>query len=236
MHILTEYHNSKSPDRNAEYVYCIKKNIENPTIDGIHLFVENDTVVDFVENQKKVTIIRKNQRPTYGEFIRYAAEKLDSNICIIANTDIVISDGFETLSKEYLKDKFISLSRWDSAGKNISHYDFAYSQDAWVFLSPISIPNSDFNLGVLGCDNRIAYEAHSAGLDVRNPSGVLKTIHYHESNYRTYSAHDTLKGKYLFVYNTDNLDSVPLKIICDPSTIGGAVTKVRADREIKRNG
>lgn len=235
MHILTEYHNSKSQERNAEYIYCIKKNIENPIIEGIHIFIGEDTIVDFIGSSQKVFIIRKKQRPTYDEFIRYAAENLDSSICIIANTDIVIAEGFEKLSKEYLEGKFISLSRWDSIGKKTSHYDFAYSQDAWVFLSPISISNSDFNLGILGCDNRIAYEAHSSGLDVRNPSGFLKVVHYHESNYRTYKVQDTLRGKYLFVYNTDNLDSVPLKIICDPATIGEAVRKVRTDRENKIN-
>ena len=38
------------------------------------------------------------------------------------------------------------------------------TQDAWIWLSPIRVPNADFELGRLGCDGAIAHRFKSAGI------------------------------------------------------------------------
>ena len=85
------------------------------------------------------------------------------------------------------------------------------SQDSWIFKSPIVIDErSNFLMGKPGCDNRIVQILHENGYGVRNPSKKIKSMHYHQTNYRTYSNIETIPGPYLLIKSTDNLNDVSL--------------------------
>src|SRR5438477_8659111 len=55
---------------------------------------------------------------------------------------------------------------------------FANSQDAWIFLSPIHVPNCDFEIGTLGCDNAFAHRVKTAGYIPLNACDQHKIFHY----------------------------------------------------------
>ena len=87
------------------------------------------------------------------------------------------------------------LSRWDEAADGtLRHFDRPYSQDAWIFVPPLPRLVSDFNLGKLGCDNRLAYEAERVGLIVSNPSRSVRARHLHQSAVRRYTRKQRLGG------------------------------------------
>ena len=65
---------------------------------------------------------------------------------------------------------------------------------------------SDFNLGIPGCDNRIAWELYRAGYKLINPASKIKSYHYHPSDLHNYhdetgevKAYCYIAKPYLFV-------------------------------------
>ena len=50
-----------------------------------------------------------------------------------------------------------ALSRYDWLQGAWHLFNRPDSQDAWIFHTPVKITNANFNLGVGGCDNKVAY-------------------------------------------------------------------------------
>ena len=96
---------------------------------------------------------------------------LNENV-VIANArhEIDISNG-----NSYMDENF----------KKIFH---ANTQDAWFYKTPIRVENTDFELGLVGCDNAIAHRLQASGYIVFNMPERFKIIHV-----------DNLRGK-----NSDN--------------------------------
>ena len=92
-------------------------------------------------------------------------------------------------------DTAFALARWepDSSGK-VSLRDRNDSQDAWIFRGPIRRMESDYPMGVPGCDNRLAEELRRAGYTVLNPSFSIRSYHLH-SGHRTPWTGDARKGE-----------------------------------------
>jgi len=69
----------------------------------------------------------------------------------------------------------------DENFKQIFH---ANTQDAWFYKTPIYVENTDFELGLVGCDNAIAHRLQASGYIVFNMPERFKIIHV-----------DNLRGK-----------------------------------------
>jgi hypothetical protein len=217
MILLTE-HFPAQPTRMAEYEACLNENIKNSNIDLIVLFID---ALGFEPNSKflvpKVRIVRRTDRATYQDFFSYASTEFPDQICIVANADIILGPDIGGITPEYMRGKFLALTRWDLKKQNDGTFQSVFfenprsiaqaSQDTWIFLSPISIPGSNFTLGKPGCDNKIAHLAKESGLTVTNPSLAIKTYHLHESGIRSYSGRDLVPGPWQVVPPTDSLDS-----------------------------
>jgi hypothetical protein len=118
---------------------------------------------------------------------------------MVANTDIYFN---HTLSQLTLNERqCIALSRWDDKIGGLKLHNERFSQDVWIFKGKMRNVNfCDFYLGIPGCDNRIAYELHSAGYALYNPATRIQAIHYHRSDLHNYDGR-TLKIQrpYLFI-------------------------------------
>lgn len=122
---------------------------------------------------------------------------------ILANTDIFFNDTLKKLicycnpsisqaiclgRYEYSK-KYRNLGQCKMAGVT----RLGYSQDAWIFHSS-KMPNItgvfnqklQFELGVPGCDNRIAHLMFDMGLRIVNPMKAIHSYHLHSENGRNY--------------------------------------------------
>jgi hypothetical protein len=125
-------------------------------------------------------------RPTFAElFAAVNARTDEQDINIIANADIYFDDSLEAVASIEL-DECYALGRWDDteAGLRLSKADD--SQDAWVFRGRIRSITAPFTMGVLGCDNRLAYLFSEAGYRLSNPSRSIRAIHLHRSSVRRY--------------------------------------------------
>lgn len=182
INLFTNWYRS---DRDNENEECLKRNINNPLIDKIYLLCDDDK--EFPA-EDKIIGVRIDHRPTYNDFFNLV-NSTDPDISIISNSDIYFD---ETLSEVDKLGKGIcyALSRWDDIDGELRRFDRIDSQDVWMFKGKINPVAGDFPLGVLGCDNRIAYELKVAGYRVRNTSLSIRSCHIHAGNNGDNSIHD----------------------------------------------
>lgn len=188
-------------DRLREFLTCLERNVGNPAISGVHVFLEQDVhplrlVSTFpLLASRTVQLILGGTRSTFSSLFAYANEELTGQRVIVANADIFFDQTLAQLDDYDLTGRLLCLSRWDLAENRTWRLsDFDYSQDAWIFHAPIVNIDAPFHLGVPGCDNRLAWQAERAGLLLSNPSRSIRACHLHETRTRRYSASDRLNG------------------------------------------
>jgi hypothetical protein len=170
-----EYWDCGNQERNKEVIDCINSNIESDFFDNVFVFSSTNEV------RIKSDII-KTTRITYQSIF-----DIDENgINILANSDIQFDESIKNIS--IIKDdEFYALTRYEADGK-LHKYDDPYrgsdSQDVWIWKDRCKITNANYSLGIPGCDNKIAYDAHISGYSVKNPSMTIKTHHKHTTNSR----------------------------------------------------
>ncbi|MBD3407212.1 MAG: hypothetical protein GF411_13920 [Candidatus Lokiarchaeota archaeon] len=108
---------------------------------------------------------------------------------------------------------FLCLTRYDVLADGTSTLEWdrrlglgkkCATHDTWVFVPPINI-NADVQLGLPGCDGRLVYLLQQGGYAVHNPSGIIKTYHYHLSKKRNYNKSNVIGGKHGNTIITDKL-------------------------------
>jgi hypothetical protein len=204
-YLFTTYFESTSIERNKEFEFCINKN-KRAKFDKIYLFVEEK---DFIAASKfEVELIKTKSRPTFKDYFRFILNSdFKDSINIIANTDIFFLNLFDIKKNigrlENGKICF-ALSRYDYFNKNnVKHFDRSDSQDTWVFSGNSRLDELcylDFNMGIPGCDNRLAHELSNVGFIVLNPSKSIKTFHLHNVPLRTYENNFIVKVPPPYLY------------------------------------
>jgi len=89
-----------------------------------------------------------------------------------------------------------ALSRWDVKTNNL--FNQKDSQDIWCFRGNISIDNCNFNLGLPGCDNRIARIISDHDYEIFNPSKSIKCWHLHAKK-ADWGGRNKIRGQYLLL-------------------------------------
>lgn len=209
IHLLINYYKTNSSERNSEIDYCMNNNYYNCFIDKLHIF-SNINMSNFDDPLHKISFIL-NDRPTYKMYFDYATHNIPENdIIILSNTDIYFDDTIQLCQNIKSSDVY-ALTRYDSCGNgNVIKDDGTIqiygnskcSQDTWIYrnyISNLDKMNINFTMGLLGCDNRIAYELFNAGYNIINPSLSIKCYHKHESNIRFYTENERLSGMYAFI-------------------------------------
>lgn len=190
IHLFTSYYkdNSKNYEtRQKELDFCLKKNMENYFLDKVHLLTETN---DIPYKRNDSMIIYKNKRPTFFDFFKEINNIVTENdISIISNSDIYFDKTIKEC-KNIKENEVYAISK-----KELCRPD---SQDAWAWKGKMKNLNfSDFYLGKIGCDNRIAWEFKNKGYIVKNPSLTIILYHVHESKARNYNIYnDRVPGPY----------------------------------------
>jgi hypothetical protein len=187
--------------RQLEFITCLERNVRNKTIAAIHVFVEQ--AIDPVRlvtsypqlASPKIQLVVTGTRLTYEFLFAYANRELPGRRVVIANADIFFDHTLSRLDDYDLTGCLLCLSRWDVLPNGSWQlFEFESSQDAWVFETPIPEFPADFHLGLLGCDNRLAWEADRAGLVLSNPSRSIRACHLHLTGVRRYTHQQRLYG------------------------------------------
>lgn len=184
INIAINYYIDKFPERQLEIDECFQKNIKNPYINLI--------------------IINSQERLKYSHYFN-VLNKITNNddINVISNADIYFDETVQLFEKlDY--DTFFALSRWDIVEDGSAvHFNRPDSQDVWAWRGKSKPIYNDFNIGVPGCDNRLAHEINKAGYKIKNPSFQIKTYHLHLTNLRNYNVktrREAIPGPYFTVY------------------------------------
>ena len=192
--LIQQYYIHPNSKRANEIKLCLEKNIENPLIDKIILL-----------NEKKLTLPKsdKIQQVILGHRMRYRDVfehilTLPTNIITaFSNSDIYLTDTFRNLWTLDIKDKFLSLLRYEENTKELFG-PRPDSQDTWIVRSDSvqsrqwDMSSLDFEFGKAGCDNAINVELLKKKFIVANPSLSLKSMHVHTSEVRDYNPLDPI--------------------------------------------
>ena len=178
--LFYNYYEDKNTVRKREIDFCLQQNLGNPLLNTV--------------------IFETANKPTYDIFFQKINEVTGpDDINIICNSDIFFDNSIALVST--MPDKAVyALCRWDWHGPNhIVFADRPDSQDTWIIKGRVDNVFGNFCLGVLGCDNRIAYEFEKAKYKVSNPSKSIKTYHVHNSGIRNYTRKDVVPKPYLTI-------------------------------------
>lgn len=190
VNLFISYYIERNVVRQKELSNALLFNVQNKFIDNVFLVSEH--IVKYVKGGKIIKYPVKN-RPSYNDFFKLT-EQYPDDINIIANSDIYFDEkGIELLIKYSWKEKEIfALTRWESP---VKFYGYDFSQDCWIKKGKIDkIEGGIINLGVPGCDGKIAYLLSEAGYEVRNPSLSIKAYHNHKSEIRNYIVSNIVKN------------------------------------------
>jgi len=174
INLVIQYFKYKTDDevfnqnRQTEIDYCLKKNVENNLIDKIHILTEEYLNIDFVSNEKIIQIVI-NKRLEYNDVFEYYNENLSNEICILSNADIYFDNSLSLLNYiNFDLNVILCLNRYEDDndndlklmyGKEKKPYkSLEWAQDVWIWKRKnLKINNSNFWLGIPGCDNHIAF-------------------------------------------------------------------------------
>ncbi len=198
---LLENSNQQKINRNNELIETLKKNLESNVISKIHLFIDNEDLIDFVksfDSSNKINIINFGKQPLYSDFFRYANENLQDNLCLISNSDIYIHEcDLDCLNK--LENNIFSLTRYefDLSCPLIDNYQG--SHDVFIFKSPINVNYEKVShvQNVWGSENSVIDMISENGYTVLNPCYQIKIVHLHSSQYRNDDRIRIPGGKFL---------------------------------------
>ncbi len=195
MILLTGFYHDPDPQRRDELLECIKRNAANDWIDEVRVFIEDATAPETISADHKVNLIPLGRRVTFRFLFDYANENLQWQTVLVANADIFFDKTLERLRGHDLNGKLFCLSRWDvQADGSTIFFEHPSSQDAWIFQAPIPEMNCEFHMGLPACDNRLAWEAEHAGLQISNPARTLHANHLHLSRIHRYTERQRLSG------------------------------------------
>ncbi len=202
MILITSYYRTSNDERNSELDFVLEKNINSGIFEKIILMCDTQKIQE--RNNPIIDIVRTEKRPLYIDFFNIGnRDSYNGKIVVISNSDIFYDETVNE-SVHYLeKSDFLALTRYeydisDDSSLMVMGCD---SQDSWIYRSPIKTRNIDanFQMGIPGCDNRIAYEI-SKKHKIINPSKTIKIYHHHNTNYRTYDPNNRLNGGVLQIH------------------------------------
>jgi len=210
--LLTSIYCEQNLVRKHELLQCLERNLHCSCIDEIWLLQEGNAQPPL--QHSKIRLLPVSRRPLYQDFFESANGlcQSDSDISIIANSDIYFDQTLGALARVLLPRQCAALSRWDLRpdGRAVL-FDRSDSQDAWIFRGPIPTVVSNFCVGIPRCDNRILYELGQAGYEVLNPAFSVRALHLHSGERSEYPG--SISGAfvdppYAYLFPT-NLVSLP---------------------------
>jgi len=195
LHLIVQYYNDKNAMRASEVDACLRFNLANPHVLQVHVLKEPFTVMprEFA-GHPKLKIVHRD-RMTFQMAFEYANTLPYNSTACLSNADIYLDhqspwhqftgnlEDMGTLAKGKYA---LSLSRVESNTEGHvwltrelqRDLAYSYSQDAWVFKTPIIVQDADFTVGNCpGSDNAIADRLFEAGRRPINFPQVWRIFH-----------------------------------------------------------
>lgn len=211
VNLYTIWYDEKNTERKSELIECIRRNLDNKYIDKMYIISDEGSLFNEFKHDK-LTVIQNKIRTTYYKMFDIINNtSSNSDINIIANTDIFFDSTLKLIFNKINSNNSFCLTRWDVVKDGrLEFHNRRDSQDAWIFCGKIKDGmNTSFFLGKPGCDNRIAYELINIGYEVFNPSQSIIIHHLHRSGVRNYvpNSNDRVPKPYSYL-NPCKIDAI----------------------------
>ena len=190
IHIITSFYisslnSNKNNERNIELQTCLQNNLENPLIEKVHLYLDNNTALEYIKtlDQSKLVIISVGSQPLYSDLFNYANTELKDKICMVTNSDIYLHKcDLNILSKLNNSNTVFAMTRYEYDFSCIQIERFVGSHDSFIFKSPINIDIDSIkhNQNILGSENVVCYELKKNN-NISNPCYQIRIVHLHNS-------------------------------------------------------
>ena len=199
MHIVSTFYISKySSDldvsRSKELEECLTKNLENPDVDKIHLFLDDDDALNRLNEisgfSEKIVVACIGIKPKYDDFFRYIIDNLHGQICMITNADIYLYECEYRLIESVKTEKICySLSRHEHDLSHPQIDQYYGSHDCYIFNSlfideKIINAHTNFHQNCPGIESQIVKNFCDHGFKVYNPCKQIKIVHLHKTQLR----------------------------------------------------
>jgi len=193
---ISKYNSYLDKDRSKELDDCLIKNLKNPIVDKIHLFVDDEDALrrlnEISNNSEKIFIISIGLKPKYNDFFNYIIENIQNEICMITNADIYIHECEINLIKRLKKEKICyALTRYEHDMSHPLIDTYCGSHDCYIFNSSfidkqIINKHTDFLQNMPGIETHIIKTFHDNGFRVYNPCRQIKIVHLHKTQLRNH--------------------------------------------------
>ena len=194
--VVARYH-EQNKERKIELETCFSLNLKNEIFTRIILLCEKG--IDYPQTDR-LAVIKLNKRPSFNDYFQIA-NSYEAEFTVIANSDIFFDNTLNLIKNMYANQCY-ALSRWDVLANGATkHHDTPDSQDCWIFKRRIRNIRGGFYPGIAGCDNRLAYEIHSVGYDITNPSQTIRAYHLHKTNIRHYNPNNRVPKPYRLLHS-----------------------------------
>ncbi len=203
--LMVPLYNEKNSFRIDEYISCLEKNMTHSMIKKIHVMYDvshdddrESCLLKFIlDRNLQVSYI--DRRPTYQDFFNLADTLYPNQAIILSNADIFFNETLYSLKNFNLDGKFLALTRYNVLKNGVldlywlkdqkgmfSKQSAEYSQDVWIFKTPLPKLKCDILVGTWTCDSRLAYQISRTHLKVLNPCLTIQCCHVHLSDVRNY--------------------------------------------------
>jgi len=213
INLITQFYIDADNNRQNEIKQTLFLNVHNNSIDKIYLFNEREYSNEElgISSNKIIQIIIEN-RLTFENIFNLVELHNINGFIVIANSDIFFDKSINNIKQCDFKNKnVLSLCRYEYDGKtslkNCKLFDNGRpdSQDTWIIHSDINIEKQyrnifNFNMGKMGCDNKLIYLFNILGYQCYNEPQFIKTYHNHKSNIRNYKQNEKVPSPYCALY------------------------------------
>ena len=210
IYLILQFYIPNNKIRYTELKTCLNLNVKNKYIHKIILLNEriySNKELGFDISQNKIEQINIGSRLQFSDIFRYVNDNNIDGYIIFSNSDIFFDKSIYNIYKLQFKTKRICLCqlRTEIKTNGIKADRFAqHSQDVWIYHSNNKIHtlnDFNFNFGVFGCDNNIAYYLNKNGFKLYNFPNLIRCIHLHKDKTRNSKLYKSKikNSKYLMV-------------------------------------
>jgi hypothetical protein len=183
--LFTQWFNA-SVEVQTYNLYCLYKNLGNPAISYVVLFVDDPHFRNVFG--EKLSVVKWPTRLTYNDWIEHAQKYHPDAIKILANSDVFLNatlDRVNTLTWD--NDVYVisrrDVTRYGHIRKSTVYYggtEFLnprWSQDCWMYRNPLPTPTKEIHLGVMHCENHFREDMQKQGVKFHNLTGLVDCHH-----------------------------------------------------------
>lgn len=167
-------------------LYCLYKNLCNPALDQVVLFIDDPHFQNIFGD--KLVPVPWGRRLTYNDWFDHSQRHYPDEIKILANSDIFLNESLARVDVLDWANTLHVLSRRDITPDSkirrssvlyggTQHINPKWSQDCWMYKTPLPKLTKEIYVGVMHCENHMRENLQAQGVKLNNLTGRVDCLH-----------------------------------------------------------